>query len=121
MAQRIAGLIQLQVNGEIQDASGNFQYNLGEPKREAIVNAGGQTIGFKETGQTPFIEGEIIDRGTIDVKALVKGKDLTVTLTLGNGKLVSLHEAWYAGDGTVGSEEAKIQVRWEGTSAEEIN
>lgn len=118
--QRLAGTLYLQVDGTVQDASGNFSYNLGQPKREAIMNAANQTVGFKESGQTPFIEGEVIDRGSLDLKALVTGTDLTVTLKLANGKLISLHEAWFAGEGTASTEEAKIPVRWEGTSCEEI-
>lgn len=117
--QRRAGLIQLQVNGEIYDCKGSFTYGLGRPKREAIVGSDG-VHGFKETPQAGFIEGAITDRGNLDVSALVSGEDLTVTLTLGNGKVVALGEAWYAGDGTASTEEGEIAVRWEGT-AEEIS
>jgi hypothetical protein len=121
MAQRIAGIIQLQVDGTVQNASGSFSYNLGEPKREAITNAAGQVVGYKEIPQTPFLEGEIIDDGTVDLKDLVKGKKLTVNLTLGSGgKMFVLHEAFFAGEGTGSTEDAKIPVRWEGQSAEEI-
>jgi hypothetical protein len=117
--QRRAGTIQLKIGGEIQDAKGSFSYNLGAPKREGIPGA--DTIhGYKETPQVAFIEGAITDRGTLDLAVLVKGTDLTVTLDLANGKTVVLRDAWYAGDGTVTTEEAEIGVRWEGTSAEEI-
>jgi hypothetical protein len=118
--QRRAGLIQLQVNGEIQDAKGNFTYNLGRPKREAVIGADG-VHGYKEMPQVAFIEGAITDRGTLDLAALQTGKDLTVTLTLGNGKLISLGEAWFAGEGGGSSEEAEIAVRWESKNAEEIS
>lgn len=118
-SQRRAGIVYLKVNGEIQDAKGNFNYNLGKPKREAIVGA--DTVhGYKETPQVAFIEGEITDRGTLDLEALVTMDDATITLELSNGKVVVLHQAWFAGEGTVGSEEANIAVRWEGKSGEEI-
>ncbi len=118
--QRRAGLIQLQVNGEIFDAKGSFSYNLGRPKREAIPGADG-IHGYKETPQVAFIEGAITDRGSLDVAALVSGKDLTVTLTLGNDKVIVLRDAWFAGEGTGTSEEGEISVRWEGANAEEIS
>lgn len=118
--QRRAGLIQLQVNGEVYDAKGAFSYNLGRPLREAVVGADG-VHGFKETPQVAFIEGAITDRQTLDLATLVSGVDLTVTLKLGNGKVVVLGGAWWAGEGTGGSEEAEIAVRWEGSSAEEIS
>lgn len=117
--QRRAGLIQLQVNGEIQDAKGAFTYNLGRPKREAIVGADG-IHGFKETPQVSMIEGAITDKGTLDLAALTSGRDLTLTLSLSNGKVIVLRDGWFAGDGTVSTEESEIPVRWEGANAEEV-
>lgn len=116
--QRRAGFIQLQTNGEIQDAKGNFTYNPGAPKREAIVGAD-RIHGYKETPQVGSIEGAITDRGNLDIKALFTGKNITVTLQLANGKMFVLNEAWFAGDGNVSTEEAEIEVRWEGTVGEE--
>lgn len=118
--QRRAGFIQVQVQGEVQDAKGAFTYNLGRPKREAIIGADG-VHGYKEMPQVPFIEGAITDRGSLDLAALANGKDQTITLTLANGKLIMLRDAWFAGEGTVSTEEGEISVRWEGSNAEEIN
>lgn len=117
--QRRAGLIQLQVNGEIQDCKGSFSYNLGRPKRETLIGSDG-VHGYKETPQVAFVEGAITDRGTLDLALLATGSGLTVTLTLGNGKVIALRDAWFAGEGTASSEEAEIAVRWEGANAEEI-
>ncbi len=117
--QRRAGIIEVQTNGEVLDAKGNFSYNLGKPKRDAIVGADG-IHGFAEVPQVPFIEGEITDRGTLDLGALVTMEDATVTLRLANGKVIALREAWFAGEGTGNSEQANIAVRWEGAGAEEI-
>lgn len=118
--QRRAGLIQLKVNGEIQDAKGNFSYNLGRPRREAMPGADG-IHGYKEMPQVAFVEGAITDRGTLDVAALATGRNVTVTLELANGKLIVLRDAWFAGEGTASTEEAEIAVRWEGANAEEIS
>lgn len=118
--QRRAGLIQVQVSGEILDAKGSWSYGLGRPKREAMIGSDG-VHGYKETPQVAFIEGAITDRGSLDVAALVSGRDQTVTLSLGNGKVIVLRDAWFAADGTGTSEEAEIAVRWEGANAEEIS
>lgn len=119
MSQRKAGLIQVQINGEIVDAKGNFSYNLGRPMREAII--GSDVVhGFKETPQAAFIEGEITDRGTLDLASVVSIEDATVTLSLANGKVIALRDAWYAGDGTGNTEEGNIAVRFEGSGAEEV-
>lgn len=112
-------MIEAKVNGEIHAAKGSWSYNLGHEKREAVVGADA-VHGYKAMPQVPFIEGAITDRSDLDLAALVDGKNQTVTLTLGNGKMIVLRDAWFAGDGTGTSEEGEIAVRWEGLSAEEV-
>jgi len=116
---RIAGIIAVKVNGTQHLAKGNFTYNLGKPKREGIVGADG-THGYKEMPQIAFIEGEFSDRSDISLEELVLVKDATVTLELGNGKVIVLRQAWYAAEGTFNTEEGNGQVRFEGLSAEEV-
>jgi len=119
MSNLVAGLLELKVNGEIQNAKGSFTYNLGRVKREAIVGAD-RVHGFKAMPQVPYIEGEITDRADLDLAAFLDIDNATVTLTLANGKVIVLKEAWYAGDGNVETEEANIGIRFEGMSAEEV-
>lgn len=116
---RRSGFLFVKVNGVTYDAKGDYTYNLGQPKREAIVGPD-RVHGYKELPQVPFIEGEITDSSNIDVSAFLNIKDATVTLELANGKVISLSNAWYAGDGNIQTEEANIQVRFEGLRAEEI-
>jgi hypothetical protein len=118
MSQRRGGIIQVQVNGELYDAKGDFTYNLGRAKREAIVGADG-IHGYKETPQVGFIEGEITDRGTLDLDKVVTLKDATVTMELANGKVIVLRDAWYASEGTGNTDEGNVGFRFEG-SAEEV-
>lgn len=119
MSQRRGGIIQLQLNGELQDAKGSFTYNLGRPIREAIIGADG-THGYKETPQVSFVEGEITDRGTLDLEKLVTLSGATVTLELANGKIIVLRDAWFAGEGTGNTDEGNVAVRFEGRSGEEV-
>lgn len=109
---RRAGRIFIKVDGAMQDAKGSFSYNLGHPKREAIIGAD-RVHGYKETVQTAYIEGAITDRKDLDLEALAKQDGVTVTLELNNGKTIVLSDAWYAGEGTATTEEAEIAVRWE--------
>lgn len=118
--QRRGGIIFLKLDSEIQQAKGNFTYNLGKPKRDAIIGADA-VHGYKDMPQVAFIEGEITDRQTLNLEGLVTGENLTVTLELANGKTVVLREAWFAGEGTGNTEEGNIGVRWEGISGEEIS
>lgn len=116
---RRGGIIQVQVNGEIYEAKGDFECNLGRPKREAIVGADG-VHGYKETPQVAFVEGKFTDRGDIDVNTLLTIKDATVTVAYANGKTFVLGRAWYAGDGNINTGEGEIDARFEGLDAEEV-
>lgn len=119
-SNRRGGIMYLKVNGEIYDAKGSFTYNLGKPKNEAILGADG-VHGYKSTPQVPFIEGEITDRASLDLAGLCEIDNATITLELANGKVVTLRDAWFAGDGTGNTEEGNIGVRFEGLSADEVN
>jgi hypothetical protein len=120
MSQRRGGIIQLQIGGVLYDAKGDFTYNLGRALREAVVGAD-RVHGFTETPQVAFIEGEITDRGNLDLAALVSAEETTVTLGLANGKTIVLRDGWYAGEGTGNTKEGNIGVRFEGPSGEEIS
>lgn len=115
--QRRSGIIQLQINGAIFDAKGNFSYNIGRPKREAIVGAD-KVHGYKEMPQVGFIEGEVTDSQTLDMEVLVTAANAQVTLQLANGKVIVLRDAWYAAEGTGNSEDGNLQFRFEGSGEE---
>ena len=119
MAKRLSGIVYIKADGIPYSAKGNFSYNLGQPKREGVVGADG-VHGYKELPQIPFIEGEFTDSPDLSMQQLVQLSGVTVTLELGNGKVIALRDAWFAGDGTAQTEEANIQVRFEGMSAEEV-
>jgi hypothetical protein len=117
---RRGGIIFVAINGTTQNAKGNWTYNLGEPKATAIVGA--DTVhGHKEMPQVPFIEGAITDRGNLDLAALLRLRDATVTLQAANGKTIALRDAFYAGEGNVTTEEGEIAVRFEGLQAVEVS
>lgn len=117
---RISGYVEGTLNGVLLQLNGNWTYNLGIPKREGKVNTDFRVAGYSEVGQVPYFEGEITDAGDFDVADLCKTKEATLTLTVGNGKKIMLRDAYYAGSGDVGTEEANISVRFEGLSAEEV-
>lgn len=116
---RRSGALFVKVSGRQYDAKGNFTYNPGSPKRDAIVGPD-RVHGYKELPQVPYIEGEITDASDLDLVVFTTLKDETVTLELANGKVFILRDAWYAAEGNVQTEEANIQVRFEGMSGEEV-
>jgi uncharacterized Fe-S center protein len=109
---RRAGIIYLRVDGELQEAKGSFSYNLGNPKRDAIIGSDG-VHGYKETVQVAFIEGAVTDAQTLNLGALTQLDGVTVHLELNNGKTIVLSNAWFAGEGTPSTEEAEIPIRFE--------
>jgi hypothetical protein len=116
---RIAGFISVQVDGEVHNAEGDFEYNLGAPKRETLVGTDG-THGFAEKPQEAFISGTIRDRRDLDLQKLFNLDAATITLSLANGKLIVFKEAWFSGEGTANTGDAKVPVRFSGKSAVEV-
>jgi hypothetical protein len=108
---RRGGILSFNIDGQVYEAKGNFTYNLGYPLREEVIGADG-VHGYKETHQASYIEGEFTDSVNVDLAALVNISDVTVTLSLGNGKAIVLRQAWYSGDGNVQTEEGNITVKF---------
>lgn len=116
---RIGGKIFFHINGTRQLAKGNFTYNLGTDLREPVVGSD-EVHGYTEKPQAPYIEGEITDRGDLDVKAMLGVTAATITLELTNGKTVLLRDGWHGGEGNVQTDEGNIAVKFYGRSAEEV-
>lgn len=117
--ERIGGTIQVQIDGQVHRAKGAWTYNLGKPKREVVVGADA-VHGYKETPAIPFVEGEITDRGDMDLAAVSSSRNVTVTLSLANGKVILLRDAVAAGDWVGNTDEGNISARFEGSGAEEV-
>jgi hypothetical protein len=117
---RRAGVMNLQVNGEVFDAVGSFTVNYGQPKREELVGPD-RVHGYKELPQSPSCSGEIRDSKDVRlIDALLNATNATVTIKFANGKTFMMEEAYYCGDGNLETEEGKIQFEMKGMSAEEI-
>ncbi len=116
---RVSGTLFIKIAGVQRNAKGSFTYNLGFEKREAMVGQD-RVHGYKGMPQVPFIEGEITDEKDLSLAELMAIEDETITLELANGKTIVQRNSWYAADGNVGTEEANVQVRFEGKSSEEI-
>lgn len=109
---RRAGLIWVQIDGRRLEAKGSFTIQPGRPLRNSIIGADG-VHGYAETAQVAYIEGATTDHPELDTVALRDSTGLTVTLELNNGKTWVLEDAWYAGEGTMTTEESEIGIRFE--------
>lgn len=118
-SKRVAGTLYLAVNGTTLPAKGSFQVGYGEEKKEAVVGVSG-VHGYKAMAQVAFIEGVITNRADLDVKALLRVENATITLEFRGGKTLVLRDAWFAGDGVLNADEGELQVRFEGLALEEL-
>lgn len=116
---RVAGRLYFKVDGQQHNVKAGITYNLGKPKRETISTAAHKHL-YKETPKVPFIAGELIDTGDLDLGVFQELDGVTITAELANGKTIVLRNAWYADDGDANSEEATVGFRFEGESAEEV-
>lgn len=115
------GILRFSIDGVSEQAKGSFTIGFGVDKREAIVGADA-VHGVKVTPQVPYIEGAVTLRPGLKVKQLmeavgksilVEGRDPT------ERRSYMLADAYYAGDGTLTTEEGEIPVRFEGSRLEE--
>lgn len=109
---RVGGIIRVNVDGREVRAKGGFTYNLGLPKRDAVIGTS-EVHGYTEKPQPAFIEGAITDTADLDLKALMRATNATVILDLANGKTVVLRDAYYAAEGEGSTEEGEVKVKWE--------
>jgi len=116
---RVGGIIEVKANGELYSAKGSWTYNLGKPKRDPVVGSD-RVHGYKELPQSPYIEGAMTDNGDLSLEGLVGLKGATVVLSLANGKIIVLREAYFSADGAVTTEEGEIAVRFDGMDADEV-
>jgi len=116
---RRAGLKALKVGNNVYDVKGNVTYNLGGEMKEGMAGAD-RVHGYKVTRIVPKLEGQITDRGDLDVAAFKAVDGETVVMELENGKTVFLKDAWFAGEGEQGTEEGNIDFKFEGLSGREI-
>lgn len=121
MAQRRLGVRQLMIDGEVMDVKGGVAYDLGGDKLDTVMGVD-RLHGHKVTRMPGYIEFTITDRQGLDVKALKKKDDSTVTCDLELGKTIKLGHAAQTGECKVTGEENEIEVKFECDSenAEEI-
>lgn len=116
---RVGGIVNLRRNGTLLRVKANVQIQGLTNKKEGVL--GQDTVhGYKEIPQIPAFDTEITDALDTDLAELFSGTADTITCEVANGKVYALRDAWFAGEGTINSEEGNVTVRWEGLSVEEI-
>lgn len=116
---RLAGLTRISVDGVAQMLAGDLTYSLSVVSRETLVGQD-KVHGFKEIPHAGFISASIRDSAGLSVADLNAMSNVTVVCELANGKTVVGRGMWTVDAQEVESMEAKITVKWEGVSVEEV-
>jgi len=116
---RVAGYMEISHNGTKLSAAGSFSWNLGLPKRTEILGPD-KLHGYSEMPQAPYIEGAIIVTSGTSVTEICSVTNASVVLTTATGKMISLGDAFYAGEGVGETEGGTLQVRFVGMRGQEV-
>src|SRR5262245_50643382 len=93
MAQRVAGIAYVLVDGQQYPLRGNFTVSASALERAGV--AGQDYVhGFSELPRVPYIEGDITTIPGLSVDTLERMINVTVTAELANDSTYVLREAW---------------------------
>ena len=118
MAQRIAGVCYIKVDGVQLEVGGDVEIPLTEFKREVVMSLTGPA-GFKETALEPYVKLSALFTPDFPLEQLRTNTAMTVTAELANGVVYTLSNAFVRGepkakpvDGTIELEFSGSQGQW---------
>ena len=119
MAQRIAGIAFVHVDGKQYPLRGNFTVS---PSRTEKAGIAGQdrVHGYSELPRVPFIAGTISMIPELSLDEIDAWTDATVTAELASGHNYVLRNAWTAEAREIATAEGEVAVRWEGMECVEL-
>lgn len=118
-SKRSAGIIYVKQDGEQIPARGKFTYKLSGEKKEYGDNADGSGY-FTGKAEHGFIKGTLTNYNSIDHETLKNGEGVTVTLELGNGKVITAKDAVQVDAMEGDSETGEIPIEWNSDTVQEI-
>jgi len=120
VAQRIAGVAFLKVDGALYPLRGSFVVSPSSLERAGI--AGQDYIhGFSELPRLPSISGDVSLDPNLSVDDIEAVVNATVTAELANGKTYVLREAWCTSALELNTREGSTRVVFQGISCDEIS
>ncbi|ECY3258283.1 phage tail protein [Salmonella enterica subsp. enterica serovar Alachua] len=114
----LAGTAYVTVDGVTVMVEGSFKYKVSKVKRETLVGMDG-IHGYKETPVAGSISFSMRDGRGTSMTDLNGQTNVTVVAQLANGKTIIGSNMWTVDDQEVDSEDAKVDVKWEGMSVTE--
>jgi Phage tail tube protein len=119
MAQRIAGIAFLTVNGTQLSVRGNFTVSPSAVERTMIAGQDG-VHGYQELPRVPYIEADLSTIPSLLLENLEAETDVTVIAQLANGMQYTLTGGTCKGGFENNTRDGQVRVRWEGLACQEI-
>lgn len=120
MTKPIGGVADVNFNGTTMLFRGEMTWSFQTFVKKGVAGRDGRVHGFTSEPKVPYIEGTYSYDGSLTGAQLEAITGATVSVTLGDGRLLVLRQAYVAGDIEPDGDEGKIKIRWEGQSGEEI-
>jgi Phage tail tube protein len=119
MAQRIAGIAFLKIDGNMLALRGNFTVSPSAVERNMLAGQDG-VHGFQELPRVPYIEADISTVPGLSLDDLESETNVTVVAQLANNMQYTLTAAVCKGGFEANTRDGQVRVRWEGITCEEI-
>jgi hypothetical protein len=116
--RRLAGIAQIAIDGTNYDLVGEVIWSPSDRKRETLVGVD-KVHGYSEQVVAGFIACKLRDNGATAAYSFQQMTDVTVQLTLANGKVVGGNGMWNTDAVEVENAEGTFAVRFEGDSVSE--
>lgn len=118
-SQKIRGRVEVRLGAEVLWITGDWTYTLGVPTRKELVDHTQTLRGYYEEPKAATLAGTIIDHAGVDLAALLRAEDATITLDLGVKRVV-FHQAFQSGSGEANAINGEVKLEFIAAIAEEI-
>lgn len=115
MADLIAGVCYVKVDGEQLLLKGSLSCTVSDETREAVI-ANGRVVGYKTTPEAPTITGNFVVDSKFPLDKLKNGTDMTVIAEYANGRTFTLGGAFITDAIQVGGDDSDTTLTFVGES-----
>jgi hypothetical protein len=119
MAQRIAGVAFLKVNGNQYPLRGNLTVSP-SPLERAMIAGQDYVHGYSEVPRVPYIEGDFSTLSGLSIENIAAMVNVTVTAELANDTTFVLREGCCRAALEINARDGQYRVRFEGVQCDEI-
>jgi len=109
--ERVAGITSMFVDGKTTAVTGEITYNMGYPKRDAVMDSRGVVVGFSEEAVAPSASVSMINTKSLDLSEMSQKTSATLQFALANGKNLLFSDAFTTiGDGDAKAGTVKMDI-----------